>query len=181
MNTVPSLETSRLLLRGFVREDLPSLTDLLQDRAVSDGTLSIPHPYTRADADAWFARHATAVAEGSALGWAITARDTGAFMGSISLHLKPVHRNAETGYWLGTPFWGQGYTTEALRRVLQYAFDQRDLHRVYGHCFSRNPASGRVMEKAGLRFEGELRAQILKDGEFLDLRHYGILHSDPRP
>ena len=76
----------------------------------------------------------------------------------------------------GKPFWNQGYCTEAARAVLAHAFEELGLHRVFAHCFSRNPSSGRVLEKIGMVHEGRLKEHILKWGKFESLDQYGIVN-----
>jgi RimJ/RimL family protein N-acetyltransferase len=82
------------------------------------------------------------------------------------------------GYWIGVPYWGNGYATEAGRAVLDHGFGELGLNRVYAHCFARNPASRRVLEKLGMRHEGTRRRHTLKWGEYLDEEEFGILASD---
>ena len=88
------------------------------------------------------------------------------------------NRRAEAGYWLGEPYWGRGYATEALGALLAFAFTTLELNRVGARHFGSNPASGRVMEKCGMRREGVLREYILKNGAFEDAVCCGILKSE---
>ena len=76
---------------------------------------------------------------------------------------------------LGRPFWGRGYATEAARAVIEYGFSVLNLHRIYAMHFSRNPASGRVMEKCGMVHEGRFREHVRKWGVFEDVDLRGIL------
>jgi len=98
--------------------------------------------------------------------------------GCISIEVNRAHNNGEIGYWIGQLFWKQGYCTAALRLFLPYCFSKLDLHRVQAHHLARNPASGRVMEKAGLRREGFFREHILKSGKYEDIFFFGLLRSD---
>ena len=99
-------------------------------------------------------------------------------MGAIGLVVQPEHSRAALGYWIGVPYWGQGYATEAGREVVRYAFDELGLNRVYAFHFTRNPASGRVLQKIGMVYEGVRRAHTLKGSEYLDDEAYGILRDD---
>ena len=92
--------------------------------------------------------------------------------------LSPPHANAEMGYWIGKPYWNRGYGTEAAGGVLRYAFEQLGLNRVYAAHFRRNPASGRIMQKIGMTYEGCLRQHIKKWDTFEDMEYYGILRSE---
>ncbi|NEP60397.1 MAG: GNAT family N-acetyltransferase, partial [Symploca sp. SIO2G7] len=86
--------------------------------------------------------------------------------------------NAELGYWIGVLYWSKGYCTEAAKAVVQYGFEVIGLHRIQAAHFPHNPASGRVMQKIGMSYEGYRRQHILKWGKFEDLELYGILKSD---
>ena len=91
-------------------------------------------------------------------------------IGSIGLMVgKDVHRfTAELGYWLAEPFWGKGVMTEAVKRITEYAFNSFGLKRVYAEPYTSNRASARVLEKAGFKYEGLLRASAFKDGRLVD-------------
>jgi ribosomal-protein-alanine N-acetyltransferase len=141
-------------------------------------TLSIPHPYPAGAAEDWIGGHQAAFDKGEEVTWAITARDNGPLMGAVGLRLSPVRRHAEMGYWLSVPDWNQGYMSEAARAVLDYGFGQLGLLRIYATHFARNPASGRVMQKAGMTYEGCLRQHVLRWGVPQDLVHYGILRAE---
>ena len=107
---------------------------------------TFPHPYTETDAREWSQRPN----QGEPLtNLAIATADEA--IGSIGLTLQDdVHfRSGEVGYWLGEPFWGQGIATRALRTFSEYAFANFDLVRLYAIVFEWNPASARVLEKAG--------------------------------
>jgi RimJ/RimL family protein N-acetyltransferase len=100
--------------------------------------------------------------------------------GSVSLMPgKDIERTtAEIGYWLGRPFWGRGIATEAVRAATLYAFDQLGMHRVFAVPFGRNPASTRVLEKAGYVREGILRRSAVKDGKLIDQILYAAYDDD---
>ena len=92
--------------------------------------------------------------------------------------MEPPHRRAELGYWVARPFWNQGYASEGARALVRFGFAELGLHRVSAHHYSRNPASGKVMQKIGMRFEGLLRQHVFKWGVFEDIEMYGILAGD---
>lgn len=177
---MPRIETERLRLRPFGEDDVPEVTRLAGDHAVADTTLNIPHPYITADARQWIARHEPGFQDGVLVTLAITSRD-GALLGAISLTVRVLHRTAELGYWVGKEHWGSGYATEAARALVGYAFDVMELRRVHAHHLTRNPASGRVMEKIGMRREGVLRAHVEKWGEPEDIAVWGILRDEAGP
>lgn len=174
------LRTERLVLRPFTLEDAPDVRRYLADAAVARNTLTVPHPYPEGAAEEFIAAQAPAWAAGKRVTWAVTRTQDGALVGAIGLQLTRVHKRAEVGYWIARPEWGQKYATEATRRVVAYAFDVLDLHRVEAHHFLENPASGRVMENVGMIPEGVHRAVVWRDGTPRDLRSYAILRIDPR-
>jgi RimJ/RimL family protein N-acetyltransferase len=98
-------------------------------------------------------------------------------MGAVSIHREPDSR-AELGYWLGVPYWNQGYMSEAVRRMIQYGFEHMQLNRVFARYLMTNPASGRVMQKAGMTYEGVMRKHTRKGDQFHDLAYYSILRSE---
>lgn len=97
--------------------------------------------------------------------------------GAIGFTINPEHETAELGYWLGVSYWGQGFGTEAARAMIEFGFSTLALHRVQAHHLGNNPASGRIMQKVGMKFEGRSPGAFKKWGEFLDVDRYGILHS----
>ena len=100
-------------------------------------------------------------------------------MGCIGLRdIDRTHLQAELGYWIGVPYWGQGFATEAARAVVGYGFEMLGLNRIYAHHMTRNPSSGRVLERIGMRREGVLRERVLKWGRFEDVVIYAVLRSD---
>jgi [ribosomal protein S5]-alanine N-acetyltransferase len=177
----PTLETERLVLRPFALSDAPRVQLLAGDRAVAATTKVIPHPYEDGMAEAWIGLHQERFDRGEDTVFAIVLKASGELIGAIGLVLKLEQEKAELGYWIGKPFWGRGYCTEAGRAVLRYAFTELRLHRVHAYHFSNNPASGRVMQKLGMRHEGCLRQHLKKWGEFFDAEAYGILGSEFYP
>jgi [ribosomal protein S5]-alanine N-acetyltransferase len=84
----------------------------------------------------------------------------------------------EFGYWIAEPFWGRGYATEAVRALVAYLFESLSPERIQAHTMGPNAASGRVLEKAGLRYEGTLRSALFHRGRFWDMRMYAVLRDE---
>ena len=101
----------------------------------------------------------------------------GKAVGAIGLHPgQDVHRRtAELGYWLAEPYWGHGIATAAVRAFVAYGFETFPLDRIYASAYANNPASVRVLEKAGFQFEGRMRKNVIKDGVVLDSLLYAIV------
>jgi RimJ/RimL family protein N-acetyltransferase len=179
MITQLTLTTDRLILRPFRLPDAPSVQRLAGDFAIADTTANIPHPYEDGMAESWIGSHAEHVEQGTAVVFAITLKATGELAGAISLFsIRPAFGRGEMGYWVGVPYWNQGYCTEAAKALIRYAFDDLGMHRVFAEHMVRNPGSGRVMQKAGMTYEGTLRQHVKKWDTYEDLAVYGILRSD---
>jgi ribosomal-protein-alanine N-acetyltransferase len=174
----PNLTTPRLLLRPLATSDAPEIQRLAGDWAIARMTLSIPHPYGDGVAEQWIASQAEAFALGQQAAFAISLREGGTLVGSVGLMICPEHARAELGFWIGRPFWGRGYCTEAAGAVIRFGFEQLGLNRIFAHHFAHNPASGRVMQKLGMKYEGRLRQHVRKWGKFVDIEQYSILKGE---
>lgn len=177
----PILTTERLLLRPFTQADAPDVQRLAGERDVASTTLNIPHPYPEGMAEAWINSHRENYNQGRLVTFAITRRADEALLGAISLSPNSDHERAELGYWMGKPYWNQGYCTEAARAVVRYGFEAFKLNRIYASHLSRNPASGRVMQKIGMQYEGRFRQHLKKWGVLEDVEWYGLLRSEYKP
>ena len=175
MSGIPTLETKRLVLRPFGPGDAAEVQRLVGDRAIADTTLNIPHPYLSGMAEEWISKHPGAFTEGKGVFFAIARKADGALLGAISLTNMIAGHQAELGYWIGRPFWNQRICTEAGQAVLRYAFTELGLVRVHARHLKRNPASGRVMQKLGMRHEGLRRQHVRKWDRLEDEELYGIL------
>lgn len=138
------LESERLILRPPRPTDIQSLTVWLGDFEVARMTSRIPHPYGEGDAEAFLATAAEHR-------FVIQRKSDGLFLGMTGLHAEDGY---EFGYWLGKPFWGQGYATEGAHRLVSHAFRALGLETVHAGWFYDNPASGRVLAKLGARHNG---------------------------
>jgi RimJ/RimL family protein N-acetyltransferase len=149
----PTLSTSRLTLRPLQSGDAPALSRLVDDPGVATMTTSIPHPFPEGAAEAFIDRMARVEPDREGV-FALETTSDG-FIGVLGFH--PDGRGAvEVGYWLGRPFWGQGYMTEAVEAALGWAgagWGRRYL--LAGH-FADNPASGQVLVKAGFLYTGDV-------------------------
>ena len=171
----PTIETPRLLLRPFRMADADRVQHLAGDRAVADTTLNVPYPYEDGLAEKWISNHRDWFDRQEQAVFAVTLRPDGTLVGAVGLRIDADDQRAELGYWIGKPYWNQGYATEAARALLGFGFEQLRLNRVYAHHFARNPASGRVMQKIGMTHEGRLPQHVRKWDAFEDLELYGIL------
>ncbi|MEE2949220.1 MAG: GNAT family N-acetyltransferase [Chloroflexota bacterium] len=168
------LQTERLQLRPFNLSDAPDFQRLAGDKDVASTTLSIEHPYEDGLAEQWIRSSQIKSAAGDLITFAITLLTDCSFLGSISLHPNDSRKQSEISYWIGKPYWNQGYATEAVAGVLSYAFNNLKFERVYAAHFTRNIASGRVMQKAGMLYEGSQLGPTIKWGVLENLELYGI-------
>lgn len=172
------LQTERLRLRAYALADVPALVALAGAREVAATTLRIPHPYSEADGRDFVASTKEDQARGTGLQLAIVLGDSDTLCGGVGLRIEQDHGRAELGYWIGVPYWGKGYATEAARALVEYGFGTLGLHRIFAGHVAGNSASAGVLRKIGMRHEGKQRGHILKWGEFIDLEIYGMLASD---
>jgi len=155
MSEAPTIRTGRLKLRPFALSDAPAVQRLAGVPEVADMTTHIPYPYADGMAEAWIRTHQEQMERGEVSVFAVTDAASDKLLGAVGLTLDPRQPCAELGYWIGKPFWGCGYATEAVRAILLHGFQQLGLRRIHACHFARNPASGRVMQKAGMRRQGE--------------------------
>jgi ribosomal-protein-alanine N-acetyltransferase len=177
-NIQPTLVTQRLILRPFDLSDGPRVQLLAGDEAIASSTLNIPHPYEDGLAEEWIRTHPEEFEKGKFINFAIVLKVSEELIGAIGLTLNQAHIHAELGYWIGKPYWNQGYCTEAAREVIRYGFERLSLNRIHAMYLSRNPASGEVMSKIGMRHEGTRRQHILKWDRFEDVELWGFLREE---
>ena len=165
--TIPTeIRLQHALLRPWRPSDAESVARHANDREVWRNMRDrFPHPYMLEDARQWITFVATVPA-----GTNFAIEVDGAAVGGISFEpLADVFRvGAEIGYWVGRPYWGRGITTEAVRAVTDHCFRHFDFIRIQASVFSWNPASARVLEKAGYTLEATNRRSMIKEGEVGD-------------
>jgi RimJ/RimL family protein N-acetyltransferase len=140
------LESERLILRPYRPMDIEAMAVWLSDFDVARMLARVPHPYSEEDAEDFLAREPT-----NEQSFVIERKADGLFLGSIGFNPD---QDYEFGYWLGKPFWGQGYATEALYRLVRHTFESMGAQSVHAGFFADNPASGNVLVKLGARHNG---------------------------
>ena len=144
------LETERLVLRPPRFEDAAAIAALGTDRRIAENTRRIPYPYTLADAQAFLT--AANASGGAEIVFLITTW-VGTVLGCCGM-AKLDGEHPEIGYWLGVPFWGKGYATEAARAVIDHAFGDLGCEVIVGGARVSNPASRRVLQICGYEWTG---------------------------
>jgi RimJ/RimL family protein N-acetyltransferase len=151
---VPILTTGRLLLRAPRIDDAEALAALLDDRRISENLARVPFPYGLADAEAFIG---ALNQPGGEIGFLITEPDD-TIVGGCGIKHDGTH--PEIGYWLGLPYWGQGYATEAVRALIDHAFGDLGHQALQAGARVSNPASRRVLEKCGFQWTGVVLTRI---------------------
>jgi RimJ/RimL family protein N-acetyltransferase len=177
LSDFPTLKTSRLLLRQFLPGDAPDVQRIAGRIEIARSTF-VPHPYEDGVAEEWIESQERDFQKGAVFNFAVVLSSEDRLIGSIGLVVNPPNRRAQLGYWIDSGFWNRGYCTEAARAVLQYGFDDLDLHRIWAPHFRSNPASGRVLQKLGFTHEGRQRDHYLRFDRYEDAELYGLLKSD---
>jgi RimJ/RimL family protein N-acetyltransferase len=170
------LELDGFIIRDWLPGDEESIAMHANNRKIWRNLRdAFPSPYTLEDANQWIR---SATQENPRTSFAIVI--DGAAVGGIGLIFKDdiFRRSAEIGYWLSEQFWGRGIATDALKAMTEYAFQHFDLCRIWASVFEWNPASMRVLEKAGYQFEGRLRKAVTKDGQTIDEIVYSRIRTD---
>ena len=175
---LPKLETERLLLRKVRRRDAADLFAYAQDPEVSRHVLWTAHR-SLSDSRAFLSQLCRQYRLGLPATFGIEEKESGRLIGTIGfMGLSAEHRYAEVGYSLARSRWNRGLMTEALKAVLCFAFETLELNRVEAVHETDNPASGKVMAKAGMKPEGTLRQRVCNKGHFSDVRMWAILKED---
>jgi [ribosomal protein S5]-alanine N-acetyltransferase len=176
----PVLHTARLLLRPFVPEDASLLAQLAGKHRVADTTASIPHPYSPEQALEDIHKFNAEFNRGVGAYFVIALRESPqSLIGCVLLKLIDRRdEQGELGYWIDEASSGKGFVTEAARAVLDYGFNTLGLNRICACHMTRNPASGRILEKLGMQQEGLLRQGAKKWGVYEDLAIWAILREE---
>ena len=178
---LPELETERLILRSMRLDDAEAMHAYASDPEVTRYVLWDTHRSIE-DSESFLRLVTEGYARGDFGGWGIVLREDGAFVGTCGLDAgyAPEHARAELGYVLSREHWGKGLMTEAVRAVIAFGFEQLSLNRIEARCIAENTASVRVMEKAGMTYEGTLREREFIKGAYRDIKLYSILRREYR-
>lgn len=171
---IPRLETPRLVLRRIEPADVDDVFAYASDPEVAAWTTWEAYR-SLDDSHEFIVRVQSWYSDGFGGPWGLELKTTGQLIGTCGLALTPHHSRAELGYALSRHWWGQGLTTEAVIEAIRYGFDDLGLNRIEARCIPANIGSARVMEKAGMTYEGTLREQFFSKGSFIDLKLYSIL------
>jgi RimJ/RimL family protein N-acetyltransferase len=175
------LQTQRLQLRALANGDAPGLYPLVSDSRLTPFLAWEPHRSIE-ETQNMVAALVEAQRIGQGFHWAVTHADQ--IVGLVSLiDVRWQHRcwtldRAELAYWIGLPYQGHGYATEAAAAITEFGFAKLQLHKIRVYHATDNPASERTIEKLGFRFVGEEKQAFQKDGIWHHLRHFELLNSE---
>lgn len=175
---LPSLETDRLLLRKLRLDDAEAVFAYASDPEVARYTTWEAHK-TIDDSKAFLTSVIELYNSHQVAPWGMEHRAHRKLVGTCGFvywHLR--HARAEIAYALSRPYWNKGYTTEAVRAVIAFGYRVMRLNRIEARCDVPNVASARVMEKAGMKFEGILRHHMFTKGAYVDLKMHSILRDE---
>jgi len=173
-----AIQTARLILRAPRRRDARQLFAYASDEAVSRYVLWETHQ-SLSDSRAALSGLLSGNRREGLCALAVIRKADERMVGTIGLVWRdPVNQSAEVGFSLARDCWGQGLMTEALTAYLRYAFTCLGVNRMEAQHDRRNPASGRVMEKAGMKSEGLLRGRMYYKGSYADLALYAALRDE---
>ncbi|MBD3885916.1 GNAT family N-acetyltransferase [Phormidium tenue FACHB-886] len=179
MLSQPTLETDRLILRPLNPSDAPSIQEKVSVRAITDTTISIPHPYPDGEAERYITRQLDAAEAGYSVTFGLECKSLEGICGILEIReIEQEHAQAELSFWVAAELWGQGYMSEALKPVIAFGFKYLSLNRLYAYHMLRNPGSGKVLQKNGFVQEGVLRQRVRKWGVFEDVALWAILQQD---
>ncbi|MEB3828305.1 GNAT family N-acetyltransferase [Phormidium sp. CCY1219] len=175
---LPSLETPRLLLRKMTLADAVDIFEYASNPKVAQ-YVTWPVHQSLDDTHQFLTSVLERYAQQKTAPWAIVHKNLRQAIGTCGfVNWHSAHNRAEIGYALSAKYWGCGYMTEAVCTAIDFGFREKGLHRIEGRCKLQNIASARVLEKAGMTFEGILRQQMLKDEVYYDMKIFSILRQE---
>ena len=161
------IKTRYFTLRPYKKSDAPSIAAHINNKTIARNLLSVPYPYTLADAYVWLRKVRNAARRKNPTWINFAIEIDGKAVGGIGI-FKIVGHKAEIGYWLARRYWGRGIMTLVVGEIAKFAFNELRLRRLYAHVFIFNKASMRVLEKAGFKLEGKLIKNVSKGNRLLD-------------
>ena len=172
----PVLTTEHLVLGALNENDAPAMYRQLKQLPENSGWAGAGAAQSEKNCRMRIHHHATAFKRKGGIHWAIRKANGKSLIGIIKLFEFEYQSKAEVGYWVGKRHWSNGYATEAIRAVAQFAFRDLELHRIYATTDMTNLASQRVLEKSGFEKEGVLRQDTRRSGVWSDSALFAILN-----
>lgn len=175
LERLPNLETENLILRKINKQDIEDIFYYGSNPKVSQRVSWVTHK-SKADTEQFIDFVLDGYSQHNKALWGMELKSNRKIVGTIDfVTLNSKHKNAEVGYVLSEDFWGNGLTTEATKKIIEFGFTELGLVRIQARCFVENIGSQRVMEKVGMSFEGIIRKGMFAKGEYQDLMLYSVL------
>lgn len=172
----------RIHLRTYKSSDAPDISAVASCREIYDTTYNMPLDFSKSYAEWWIRFLSSTRRNRTGFEFGIFDNDTEGYVGHCGIN--NISKNCNHGnlvYFISKDFWNKGYATEASKLMISFGFENLSLNRISGICMSHNTASARVLEKAGMQYEGLGRSEILKDGRYIDVMHFSVLKNDLPP
>ena len=166
--------TTNLILRFYSDDDLELMIQYLNNKNVTKETANIPFPFTKEEALERVDFIKKGLKKGTNYVFTITKSGEDKLIGQIGLHLDKDHNKAEIGYWIGEPFWGNGYASEANKAILKFGFEELNLNKIFATHFLDNPASGKVLINSKMIKEAELIDHYKKGESYQSVNQYRL-------
>lgn len=180
LKDLPTFETDRLILRKMTPDDVEAVFAYASDPEVTRYVSWETH-LSIEDSRAFLDLATSKYRSGGEPDWGIVYKGDHRLVGTCGIvSWEPYHARAELGYALSRDYWGRGFMAEAVRAMISFGFNKMNLNRIEARCIAENVASARVMEKAGMLYEGTLRQRELIKGEHRDMKVYSILRDERR-
>ena len=180
LGDLPTIETDRLILRKMTLGDADAVFAYASDPEVTRYVIWDAHR-TIEDSRAFLDLTARGYESGADLAWGIVYKGDHRFVGTCGFaSLEPEHARAEIGYVISREYRGRGLAPEAVRAMIRFGYERMNLNRIEARCIAENAASARVMQKAGMTYEGTLRQREFIKGAYRDMELYAILKSGYR-
>ena len=178
ISVIPTLETERLILRELKTNDVENIFEYASIPEVAEYVQWYPHK-TKEDSLGFINFALEQFFTGASLIWGIVLKSENKLIGSIDLRdWKSDNKCSDTGYVISKNYWNKGFVSEALRAVINFAFEELHLNRIEAHCEEENKGSWHVMEKCGMKYEGTLREKVFIKGRFRTMKVYSILQKE---
>jgi ribosomal-protein-alanine N-acetyltransferase len=175
---IPTVTTERLIMRKMLVSDAEDMYEYAQDPAVTQFLLWEPHVNLKFT-QSYLRFIQTQYAAAGFFDWALTLAENGKMIGTCGFAAIDTDNNSgEIGYVINPEYWGKGYATEALSRVLSFGFGVLGMHRMYVRIMAGNAASERVARKCGMRHEATFYSSLLVKGEYRTIKHFAILREE---
>jgi RimJ/RimL family protein N-acetyltransferase len=178
LKNAPHLYSQRLLIRPIHVSDVEMIQKSINDKRVCDNLSYTPHPYTVEMAESWVRNVNAGMAAGTCRYWTIVHRESKNFIGSIGLSIFKEQEGCEIHYWINADEWNRGYCSEATKRVIKYAFEDLNIHRLYVTHRENNAPSEKIIKKCGFIFEGKQRDGLKRFGKFENVMTYSMLRDE---